>query len=65
MQFTTIYPDSGTDWLVTECPEIGPASQGKTEALELNFETHPQASKRTAIRHFELTHAGAAHCLRH
>jgi len=26
-----IYPDPETDWLVAECPEIGMASQGKTE----------------------------------
>jgi predicted RNase H-like HicB family nuclease len=26
-----IYPDSDTDWLVAECPEIGTASQGHTE----------------------------------
>jgi predicted RNase H-like HicB family nuclease len=26
-----IYPDSETDWLVAECPEIGTASQGHTE----------------------------------
>ena len=30
-----IYPDSETDWLVAECPEIGTASQGKTEAEAL------------------------------
>ena len=30
-----IYPDPETDWLVAECPEIGTASQGKTEAEAL------------------------------
>jgi predicted RNase H-like HicB family nuclease len=30
-----IYPDSETDWLVAECPEIGTASPGKTEAEAL------------------------------
>lgn len=30
-----IYPDSETDLLVAECPEIGTASQGHTEAEAL------------------------------
>jgi predicted RNase H-like HicB family nuclease len=68
MQLTAIiYPDTGTDWLVAECPETGTASQGKTEtealanlqeATELYLESFPQTLKRTAaIRHFELAHA--------
>ena len=45
-----IYPDSETDWLVAECPEIGTASQGHTEeealanlqeATELYLEEFP------------------------
>jgi predicted RNase H-like HicB family nuclease len=52
-----IYPDSETDWLVAECPEIGTASQGKTEAealanlreaTELYLESFPQTPKRSA-----------------
>ena len=68
MQLTAIiYPDSDTDWLVAECPEIGTASQGKTEAealanlreaTELYLESFPQTVKRTtAIRSFDLVHA--------
>ena len=62
-----IYPDSETDLLVAECPEIGTASQGYTEeealanlqeATELYLESFPQALKKTtAIRSFELAHA--------
>jgi predicted RNase H-like HicB family nuclease len=62
-----IYPDSETDWLVAECPEIGTASQGHTEeeaianlreATELYLESFPQAIKKpAAIRTFELAHA--------
>ncbi|MGO9586059.1 MAG: type II toxin-antitoxin system HicB family antitoxin [Limisphaerales bacterium] len=62
-----IYPDSETDWLVAECPEIGTASQGKTEAealanlreaTELYLESFPHALKKAAaIRSFELAHA--------
>ena len=62
-----IYPDSETDWLVAECPEIGTASQGKTEeealanlreATELYLESFPHALKKpSAIRSFELAHA--------
>lgn len=62
-----IYPDAETDWLVAECPEIGTASQGHTEAealanlqaaTELYLETFPQALKKSAAIHtFELTHA--------
>lgn len=49
-----IYPDSDTDWLVTECPEVGTGSQGKTEAkalanlheaTELYLESFPRASR--------------------
>jgi len=62
-----IYSDSETDWLVAECPEIGTASQGKTEeeaianlreATELYLESFPHALKKeSAIRSFELAHA--------
>jgi predicted RNase H-like HicB family nuclease len=62
-----IYPDSETDWLVAECPEIGTASQGKTEAealanlreaTELYLESFPQTMKKpAAVRSFELAHA--------
>jgi predicted RNase H-like HicB family nuclease len=62
-----IYPDSETDWLVAECPEIGTASQGHTEeealanlreATELYLESFPQALKKpAAVRTFELAHA--------
>ncbi|HUA68244.1 MAG TPA: type II toxin-antitoxin system HicB family antitoxin [Candidatus Saccharimonadales bacterium] len=62
-----IYPDSDTDWLVAECPEIGTASQGKTEAealanlreaTELYLESFPRTVKKpAAIRSFELVHA--------
>jgi predicted RNase H-like HicB family nuclease len=62
-----IYPDSETDWLVAECPEIGTASQGKTEAealanlkeaTELYLESFPQARPQPAkITHFELSYA--------
>jgi predicted RNase H-like HicB family nuclease len=61
-----IYPDSETDWLVAECPEIGTASQGHTEeealanlqeATELYLESFPHALKRPAAIHtFELAH---------
>jgi predicted RNase H-like HicB family nuclease len=62
-----IYPDAETDWLVAECPEIGTASQGKTEdealanlreATELYLESFPHALKKeSAIRSFDLAHA--------
>ncbi len=62
-----IYPDTETDWLVAECPEIGTASQGKTEeealanlreATELYLESFPRALKKeSAVRSFELAHA--------
>jgi predicted RNase H-like HicB family nuclease len=61
-----IYPDSETDWLVAECPEIGTASQGHTEeealanlqeATDLYLESFPQTQKKpAAIRTFELGH---------
>jgi predicted RNase H-like HicB family nuclease len=61
-----IYPDSATDWLVAECPEIGTASQGHTEeealanlqeATDLYLESFPQTPKKAAaIRTFELAH---------
>jgi predicted RNase H-like HicB family nuclease len=61
-----IYPDSETDWLVAECPEIGTASQGHTEeealsnlqeATHLYLESFPQTLKKPAtIRTFELAH---------
>ena len=60
-----IYPDSETDWLVAECPEIGTASQGHTEeealanlqeATGLYLESFPRILKRptVVIRAFEL-----------
>jgi predicted RNase H-like HicB family nuclease len=59
-----IYPDSETDWLLAECPEIGTASQGHTEeealanlqeATDLYLESFPQTLKKPAsIRTFEL-----------
>ena len=62
-----IYPDSETDLLVAECPEIGTASQGRTEeeavnnlreATDLYLEAFPQTLKKpAAIRTFELSHA--------
>ena len=62
-----IYLDVETDWLVAECPEIGTASQGKTEeealanlreATELYLESFPHALKKeSAVRSFELAHA--------
>lgn len=62
-----IYPDSETDLLVAECPEIGTASQGHTEdealanlqeATELYLESFPRAvEKPAAIRTFELARA--------
>ena len=62
-----IYPDPETDWLVAECPEIGTASQGKTEAealdnlreaTELYLESFPHVVGKTAsIRTFELARA--------
>ncbi len=61
-----IYPDSETDWLVAECPEIGTASQGHTEeealanlqeATDLYLESFPHAVKKPATIHtFELAH---------
>ena len=59
-----IYPDAGTGLLVAECPEIGTASQGTTEAealknlreaTELYLEAFPPSGKNPAsIRTFEL-----------
>ena len=52
-----IYPDSETDLLVAECPEIGTASQGHTEeealanlqeATDLYLESFPQTLKKPA-----------------
>jgi predicted RNase H-like HicB family nuclease len=61
-----IYPDSETDLLVAECPEIGTASQGYTEAealsnlqeaTDLYLESFPQTVRKAAvIQTFELTH---------
>ena len=63
-----IYPDSETDWLVAECPEIGTASQGHTEeealsnlreATDLYLESFPQSlSKPAAIRTFDASNRG-------
>jgi len=60
-----IYPDSETDLLVAECPEIGTASQGRTEeeamsnlleATDLYLEAFPHTLKKpAAIRTFELS----------
>ncbi len=62
-----IYPDDQTDLLVSECPELGVASQGATEdealanlreAVELFVEAFPERKFRTAtVRHFDLAHA--------
>jgi predicted RNase H-like HicB family nuclease len=62
-----IYPDSETDLLVAECPEIGTASQGHTEdealanlreATELYIEAFPRVLKKSAaVRTFELARA--------
>ena len=62
-----IYPDDQTDLLVSECPELGVASQGKTEAealanlreaTEAYLEAFPRANLKTAtITHFELAHS--------
>jgi predicted RNase H-like HicB family nuclease len=62
-----IYPDTETDLLVAECPEIGTASQGHNEeealanlreATDLFLEAFPQAVKKSAtIRNFEIAHA--------
>ena len=68
MQLTAIiYHDTDTGLLVAECPEIGTASQGSTEAEALGnlreattvyLESFPQAIKKaTAIRTFELANA--------
>jgi len=61
-----IYPDSETDLRVAECPEIGTASQGHTEAealanlqeaTDLYLESFPQAVRKPAAIHtFELAH---------
>jgi predicted RNase H-like HicB family nuclease len=61
-----IYPDSETDLLVAECPEIGIASQGHTEAealanlqeaTDLYLESFPHAVRKPAAIHtFELAH---------
>ena len=62
-----IYPDDQTSLLVSECPELGVASQGTTEqealanlreAVELYLEAFPQARPRKAtVRPLELVHA--------
>jgi len=62
-----IYPDEQTNLLVAECPEIGTASQGKTEdealanlkeATELYLESFPNAHPKAAkVMSFELSHA--------
>jgi predicted RNase H-like HicB family nuclease len=68
MKLTAIvYPDSDTDWLVAECPEIGTASQGRTEAealanlreaTDLYLESFPQAIRKpSAIHTFEIERA--------
>ncbi len=61
-----IYPDSETDLLVAECPEIGTASQGHTEeealanlqeATDLYLESFPLTFKKPAsLRTFESAH---------
>jgi len=65
-----IYSDEQTNLLVAECPEIGTASQGKTEeeallnlkeATELYLESFPSARPRAAkVTKFELAHAWAS-----
>ena len=68
MQFTAIiYPDDQTPLLVAECPELGVASQGATEAeaeqnlreaVQLYLEAFPSTRLRKAtIRSLELAHA--------
>lgn len=62
-----IYPDDQTNLLVAECPELGVASQGETEAdaeanlreaVELYLEAFPQTLPRKAtVRTLELAHA--------
>lgn len=62
-----IYPDDQTELLVSECPELGVASQGKTEeealanlreATEAYLEAFPRANLRAAkITQFELADA--------
>lgn len=68
MQLTAvIYPDDQTDLLVSECPELGVASQGETEeealanlreATGIYLEAFPQTKLKTAtIKRFGLAHA--------
>ena len=68
MNFTAvIYADDQTSLLVAECPELGVASQGMTEAeamsnlreaVELYLEAFPQTRPRKAtVRTLELAHA--------
>lgn len=62
-----IYPDDQTELLVSECPELGVASQGKTEeealanlreATEAYLDAFPRANLRAAkITQFELADA--------
>lgn len=62
-----IYPDDQTDLLVSECPELGVASQGKTEeealanlreATEAYLEAFPRASLKAAkVTRFDLANA--------
>lgn len=62
-----IYPDDQTNLLVSECPELGVASQGETEAealanlreaVELFLEAFPERKIRVAtVRRFELADA--------
>lgn len=75
MKLTAIsYPDAETDWLVAQCPEIGTANQGRTEAealanlreaTDLHLQALPQTLERPAAIHtFEPAHAQAAGCVR-
>ncbi len=62
-----IYPDDQTELLVSECPELGVASQGTTEeealanlreATEAYLEAFPRANLKAAtITRFELANA--------
>ncbi len=68
MTFTAvIYPDDQTSLLVAECPELGVASQGDSEAeamsnlreaVELYLEAFPLTRpRRTTVLPLELSHA--------
>jgi len=57
----TIYPDTETDWVVAECPEIGTASQGRTEeealanlqeATDLYLQSLPHTLRKPAAMRF-------------